>query len=75
MRPQARGPFKGKRRHRHRPATIHLADNVAHRHAHVTEEHLGEPGVAGDLHNRADLDARGVQVHHEEGQPTVARRQ
>ena len=59
------------RRHRHPPALADVTDPVGVGDAHVGEVHLVELGLAGDLAQRSDLDARGVHVEGEVGQALV----
>ena len=59
---------------RHRPAVVELPDEVRARDAHVLEEHLVEPGVAGHLHERAHGDARGLHVDQDVGDAAMFRR-
>ena len=51
-----------------------LADEVVVGHEHVVEEHLVELGLAGDLDERPDLDARRVHVDDEVRDAAVLRR-
>ena len=46
-------PLVAEQRHRHRPAAVHLADDVLLRRAGVGEEHLVELRLAGDHLDRA----------------------
>ena len=62
------------RAHRHLPAVARRADDVARRRARAVEEHLGELRVAGDLHDRADLDARLLHRHEQVRESLVALR-
>ena len=50
--------LEGQRAHRHAPAVARLADHQVGVGAGVVEEHLVELRVAGQLDDRADLDAR-----------------
>ena len=50
------------------------ADEVVVGHEHLVEEDLVELGVAGDLHERADLDARRLHVDDEVRDAPVLRR-
>ena len=50
----------------HGPAVVQLADERVARHAHVVEEHLAELLVAGEVADRAQRDARRLQVHQQE---------
>jgi hypothetical protein len=54
-------------------AAVQLADEVLGRHLDVLEVHLVEVAVAGDVGDRHDRDARGVERHHELGHPLVGR--
>ena len=56
----------GERRERHAPALVDLADHVGRGHAHVLEEDLVELGLAGDLAERPDGDARRLHVDQDE---------
>ncbi len=55
----------------HAPAAVDLAHDVGRGDGDVGEEHLVEVGMAGDLPERPDLDARGGHVHDEVGDPGV----
>ena len=55
---ERRAPLVRQRRVRDRPPVVQPADEVVVGHEHVVEEHLVELGLAGDLHERPDLDAR-----------------
>ena len=59
-----RAPLEAERAHRHPPAAVDLADDVVGVGGRAGEEHLVELGVAGDLVDRADLDA--VLAHRHE---------
>ena len=50
------------RRVRDRPPLVEPTDEMVLGHEHVVEEHLVELGLAGDLHERPDLDARRLHV-------------
>ena len=56
---EVRAPLVGERRVGHRPPVVQPADEVVVGHEHLVEEHLVELGLAGDLHERPDLDAVG----------------
>ena len=64
--------LEGQRAHRDPPAVAGLADHQVGVGAGVVEEHLVEFRVAGQLHDRADLDAGLVQRHQQIGQARVA---
>ena len=51
--------------HGHPPAVARLPDHQVGVGAGVVEEHLVELGVAGELDDRADLDARLIQRHQQ----------
>ena len=61
-------------RERDLPALADRAQALAVGDAHVGEEHLVEMRGAGDLLDRADLDARRPHVDEEIGEPLVLRR-
>ena len=63
--------LEGERAHRHLPALARRADHVLARRARAVEEHLEELGVAGDLHDRPDLDAGLVHRHEQVREPLV----
>jgi hypothetical protein len=62
------------RRHRHLPAAADLAQQVLLRHLDVGEEDLVELRLAGDLAERAHLDAGRLHVDDQVGEPLVALR-
>ena len=59
-------PLETEQRLGHRPAVVQLSHQVVARHAHVVEEHLAELLVAGEVADRAQRDARRLQVHQQE---------
>ena len=59
------------RAHRDEPAVALVAEPVADRDLHVGEEHLAEQRVAGDLADRADVDAGQLHVDDERGDALV----
>ena len=70
---QRPGALVRERALRDRPAAVELADEVLARHDHVGEEHLGEPGLAVDVAQRPDVDARRVHVDDEQRDALVLR--
>jgi hypothetical protein len=59
------------RRDRDRPALALAADDVVVRDPGLLDEQLVELGLAGDLHERADLHPVLLHVHQEVGEPAV----
>ncbi len=62
------------RRHRDLPAAAHLAEDVVERHLGAVEEDLVELGLAGELSQRANLDAGAAHVQQQHRQPGAAGR-
>src|SRR5919202_189268 len=70
-RQDAAAALVAERRLRQLPALALLADDVLGRHADIGEEDFGELRAAGDLLQRAHLDARAVHVQDEVGDALV----
>ena len=64
-------PLGAERAHGDEPALALAAEPVVDRHAGVVEEDLAEHLLAGDVADRADVDARRLEVDDERGDAVV----
>src|SRR3990172_578085 len=64
-------PLVGERRDGHAPPLVDLADDVGCWHADALEEDLVELGLARDLLERPDADARRLHIDEDEGDALV----
>ena len=69
---EVRAPLVREGRRRHRPTLVLGTDPLVVWHQHLVQEDLVELGVAGHLHERPDVDARGLHVEREERQAARA---